>query len=233
MLVALLLPEHEHHTLALGWFGSEATTDGWATCAVTELGAIRVCVQLSGGVWSPETLADRLLVMTTSSREYVWWPDTVTAFCDARGTGRCDRTPNHRPLSARPRAPQRCETRNVRSRSRNRRRRRRRVLVTTRDLNAGSGGASRPGRAEHLRRHRGAYTIVSHTDRDDRVRIVTARPVTPAAFPQVRLAPAVRLREDRTWSCPDQGTLRPGDRRRQLHFSVPASDSVQLETTSG
>ena len=29
---------------------------------VTELGAIRVCVQLSGGVWSPETIADRLLI---------------------------------------------------------------------------------------------------------------------------------------------------------------------------
>ena len=77
VLVALLLPEHEHHTLALEWFGSEATTDGWATCAVTELGAIRVCVQLSDGLWSPETIADRLLMMTTSSRAYVWWPDAV------------------------------------------------------------------------------------------------------------------------------------------------------------
>jgi hypothetical protein len=77
VLVAMILPEHEHHTLALGWFESEATPDGWATCAVTELGAIRVCVQLSDGVWSPETIADRLLVLTASSREYAWWPDSV------------------------------------------------------------------------------------------------------------------------------------------------------------
>jgi len=77
VLVALILPEHEHHTLALGWFESEATPDGWATCAVTELGAIRVCVQLSGGAWSPETIADRLLLMSTSSQEYAWWPDAI------------------------------------------------------------------------------------------------------------------------------------------------------------
>lgn len=43
---------------------------------VTELGAIRVCAQLPGGAWLPETTADRLLLLTATSREYVWWPDT-------------------------------------------------------------------------------------------------------------------------------------------------------------
>src|SRR5262245_40016558 len=56
----------------------EATAGGWATCAVTELEAIRVCAQLPGGSWPPESTADRLLVLTASSRGYVWWADVVS-----------------------------------------------------------------------------------------------------------------------------------------------------------
>lgn len=77
VLVALLVPEHQHHTLAISWFSREAAA-GWATCAVTELGVIRVCAQLSGGTWSPEATADRLLMLMISNRGYVWWPDTMS-----------------------------------------------------------------------------------------------------------------------------------------------------------
>lgn len=78
VLVALLVPEHEHHTPAQEWFAEEAARHGWATCAVTELGVIRVCAQLPGGAWLPETTADRLLLLTAASREYAWWPDAVS-----------------------------------------------------------------------------------------------------------------------------------------------------------
>ena len=78
VLVALLVPEHEHHVKSLDWFATEGTKSGWATCAVTELGVIRVCAQLPGGEWPPETTADRLLMFTASSREYVWWTDVVS-----------------------------------------------------------------------------------------------------------------------------------------------------------
>lgn len=78
VLVALLVPEHEHHVLAQDWFAKEAAAHGWATSAVTELGAIRVCAQLPGGAWPPETTADRLLIFTAASREYAWWPDAVS-----------------------------------------------------------------------------------------------------------------------------------------------------------
>jgi toxin-antitoxin system PIN domain toxin len=78
VLVALLVPEHLHHTLALNWFSSQAAAAGWATCAVTELGVIRVCAQLPGGQWPPEATADRLLMLTISNREYLWWPDMVS-----------------------------------------------------------------------------------------------------------------------------------------------------------
>lgn len=69
VLVALLVPEHQHHDAAIEWFAAEAN-QGWATCAVTELGVIRVCAQLPGVPWLPDTTADRLLLLTAASREY-------------------------------------------------------------------------------------------------------------------------------------------------------------------
>jgi uncharacterized protein len=78
VLVALLVPEHEHHLRAVDWFAGHAILNGWATCTVTELGVIRVCAQLPGGAWLPETTARALLVLTASSRGYVWWPDAVS-----------------------------------------------------------------------------------------------------------------------------------------------------------
>jgi uncharacterized protein len=76
VLVALLVPEHQHHNSAIDWFTTEGD-QGWATCAVTELGVIRVCAQLPGGPWPPETTADRLLLLTAASRDYEFWPDAI------------------------------------------------------------------------------------------------------------------------------------------------------------
>lgn len=78
VLVALLLPEHQHHPASMEWFTTRAGPSGWATCAVTELGVIRVCAQLPGGAWPAETTADRLLLLTATGRDYVFWPDAVS-----------------------------------------------------------------------------------------------------------------------------------------------------------
>jgi toxin-antitoxin system PIN domain toxin len=78
VLVALLVPEHQHHAIAVNWFAT-AATGGWATCTVTELGVIRVCAQLPRTKWSPEATADRLLMMIVTNREYVWWPSVSPA----------------------------------------------------------------------------------------------------------------------------------------------------------
>lgn len=44
VLLALAWANHVHHEAATSWF-SEARRDGWATCAVTEIGFVRVsCV---------------------------------------------------------------------------------------------------------------------------------------------------------------------------------------------
>ena len=45
---------------------------------MTELGVVRVCAQLPGGAWPPDTTADRLLMLTAANREYVWWPDAMS-----------------------------------------------------------------------------------------------------------------------------------------------------------
>ena len=77
VLVALLVPEHEHHAAAMAWF-TTASHQGWATCGVTELGVIPVCAQLPGGPWVPEATADRLLLLTAASRAYEFWPDALS-----------------------------------------------------------------------------------------------------------------------------------------------------------
>jgi toxin-antitoxin system PIN domain toxin len=77
VLVALVVPEHEHHGAALTWYTSQAN-QGWATCAVTELGVIRVCAQLPGGAWPPERTADQLLLLTVDGRVHEFWPDALS-----------------------------------------------------------------------------------------------------------------------------------------------------------
>ena len=62
----------------MDWFTTQAGQHGWATCAVTELGVIRVCAQLPGGAWPAETTADRLLLLTATGHDYVFWPDAVS-----------------------------------------------------------------------------------------------------------------------------------------------------------
>jgi len=44
VLVALFFPDHVHHDLAHDWF-ADHRHEGWATCAVTENGLIRVACQ--------------------------------------------------------------------------------------------------------------------------------------------------------------------------------------------
>jgi predicted nucleic acid-binding protein len=78
VLVALLVPEHQHHAAATTWFAAHAATEGWATCALTELGVIRVCAQLPGGAWGPQTTADRLLLLSAVVRNSKFWSDALS-----------------------------------------------------------------------------------------------------------------------------------------------------------
>jgi uncharacterized protein len=78
VLVALLVPTHEHHIVTRGWVLSRGATEGWATCPVTELGVIRVCAQLPHGTRPPRATAVALLQLRVSSRGHLFWPDPVS-----------------------------------------------------------------------------------------------------------------------------------------------------------
>lgn len=78
VLVALIVSSHVHHTYARRWVLTEGVRTGWATCPVTELGAIRVCAQLTVGARSPEATADALVQMRVGNRGHTWWPDVVS-----------------------------------------------------------------------------------------------------------------------------------------------------------
>jgi toxin-antitoxin system PIN domain toxin len=78
VLVALVLSSHVHHHHARKWVLSEGIHTGWATCPLTELGAIRVCAQLPVGARPPEVTADALIQMRVANRGHRWWLDAVS-----------------------------------------------------------------------------------------------------------------------------------------------------------
>ncbi len=75
-LIALLDEEHVHHAQILGWLGrNENLPHGFATCALTQLGAIRV---MSGkGYYKPlgtEEVATQLDGLTRKGHRYLGIP---------------------------------------------------------------------------------------------------------------------------------------------------------------
>lgn len=48
VLVALAWPHHPHHADARRWWGGLGKADALATCAITELGFVRVSLQIPG-----------------------------------------------------------------------------------------------------------------------------------------------------------------------------------------
>lgn len=73
VLVALFDPDHIHHEPAHRWF-SRQRSRGWATCAMTEIGLIRV---LSNPAYSiaaerPAAIVTRLAQMRTSGDHLFW-----------------------------------------------------------------------------------------------------------------------------------------------------------------
>jgi toxin-antitoxin system PIN domain toxin len=78
LLVALFDPDHVHHELAHDWF-ADHRADGWATCAVTENGFIRVLANPSygAGVSRPAELVQRLRLFCASGH-HTFWADAVS-----------------------------------------------------------------------------------------------------------------------------------------------------------
>jgi toxin-antitoxin system PIN domain toxin len=78
VLVALFDPDHVHHELAHGWF-EDNRTDGWATCALTENGFVRVLANPSYGaaVSRPNELVQRLRQFCASGH-HLFWAETIS-----------------------------------------------------------------------------------------------------------------------------------------------------------
>jgi toxin-antitoxin system PIN domain toxin len=74
VLLALAWPNHQHHGLARKWFGQEAKS-AWATCAVTELGVVRLSSNpaYSGEAVSPREAA-HLLQRFCAHPAHRFWP---------------------------------------------------------------------------------------------------------------------------------------------------------------
>ena len=76
VLVALFDPDHVHHQLAHDWF-AETRASGWATCAVTEIGFVRVVSQPA--YRSPVSRAADLVPLLRrfcSSPDHHFWAET-------------------------------------------------------------------------------------------------------------------------------------------------------------
>ncbi len=78
LLLALSNPKHTHHEIAHDWF-ADNHSDGWATCAVTENGFIRVLSNTAAraGTFRPAEVVD-LLRRFCAAKEHVFWPDAVS-----------------------------------------------------------------------------------------------------------------------------------------------------------
>ncbi len=75
VLIALLDAQHLHHEPAWRWFRDNAQ-HGWATCAVTRNGCIRVMSQPAyPGNLPPRTVADRLRAAVAGDRHRAWADD--------------------------------------------------------------------------------------------------------------------------------------------------------------
>jgi toxin-antitoxin system PIN domain toxin len=78
LLVALFDPDHVHHQLAHDWF-ADRDSRAWATCAVTEMGFVRVVSQPAYA--SPiSRVADliHLLRRFCASRDHQFWPESMS-----------------------------------------------------------------------------------------------------------------------------------------------------------
>src|SRR5438270_12127168 len=73
VLLALAWPEHSHHEAAHRWFG-EHRAEGWATCAATQSGFVRLS-STRGVVPDPMTPVEAIAAMerSTAQTEHRFW----------------------------------------------------------------------------------------------------------------------------------------------------------------
>ncbi|MFN2475693.1 MAG: TA system VapC family ribonuclease toxin [Chthoniobacterales bacterium] len=79
VLLALAWPSHQHHAAAHNWFRSYARR-GWASCAVTQLGFVRLS---SNPSYTPDAVSPReaaeLLSAILKHKGHKFWPSPAAA----------------------------------------------------------------------------------------------------------------------------------------------------------
>ena len=77
VLIALLDRQHEHHQAARYWL-EDNIQYGWATCAITQNGALRIMSQPKyPHPWQVDLVAETLAEMTDTV-DHEFWPDAVS-----------------------------------------------------------------------------------------------------------------------------------------------------------
>ena len=74
VLIALLDRRHEHHEAARRWL-EENIQYGWATCAITQNGALRIMSQARYANPWPVDLVAEALADITDAESHQFWPD--------------------------------------------------------------------------------------------------------------------------------------------------------------
>lgn len=79
VLLALAWPNHQHHAEAHKWFSAQAR-HGWATCAVTQLGFVRLSANsaYTPAPVSPQEAAS-LLERLVGHKSHHFWPSPAAA----------------------------------------------------------------------------------------------------------------------------------------------------------
>lgn len=95
VLIALFDAAHMHHEAAHDWF-ADNRTQGWATCAITENGFVRVLTNPRSGVGAPATTIVKSLKTFCASGHHAFWPDDLSLRDDAFDLSHA---PGHRQLT--------------------------------------------------------------------------------------------------------------------------------------
>jgi uncharacterized protein len=77
VLVALFDAAHVHHEAAHDWF-ADNRANGWATCAITENGFLRVLTNPQSGVTERAPVILESLRTFCASGHHVFWPDDLS-----------------------------------------------------------------------------------------------------------------------------------------------------------
>ena len=77
LLIALHDRQHVHHQTAAHWFGQHANF-GWASCPLTQNGAVRVMSQPSYPHPAPLSALIAMFRRSFADRSHAFWPDDIS-----------------------------------------------------------------------------------------------------------------------------------------------------------